>query len=81
MDRLPGPLAERLLAPVVGYATRRAAQRQADRWNAAMRRPGSAASQPEDEQYDVEVGPRDRDGTWKLIWRPRPSAEDRYPPG
>lgn len=69
MDSLPGPLAGRLLAPVVGYATRRAAQRQADRWNEALRR---TAEPTDDERYDVVVGPRDVDGTWKLVWRERP---------
>ena len=72
MQSLPGPLAGRLLAPVVGYATRRAAQRQADRWNAALRRTDRVGPENEDERYDVEVGPRGSDGTWKLVWRPRP---------
>lgn len=73
MDALPGPLAGRLLATVVGYATRRDAQRQADRWNAALRRTGS---ETDDERFDIEVGARDSDGTWKLVWRPRaPSSE------
>lgn len=71
MQSLPGPLAGRLLAPVVGYATRRAAQRQADRWNAALRRRTGGQPETDDERYDVEVGERDDDGTWKLIWRPR----------
>jgi len=69
MDILPGPVAGRLLAPVVGYATRRAAKRQAERWNEAL---AATAAAGDGERYDVEVGPRDLDGTWKLVWRQRP---------
>ena len=62
------PAAGRLLAPVIGYVTRRSARHQADMWNQVLE---DDPTHGPDSGYVVRVSDsKDADGTWKLVWIP-----------